>query len=149
MAVGAGAKRHGPAPAGYLINIRNMFQVAIAPDRRYGPLYNQAVAEVFLDRLLRYHYDPTAEVPVFVVPYSGAAQMGIGAATYLREWLTAPVYVVSLGGIFGSDPGLLNANHLFHLWGTTDNAQIWRFILPGRWPFLARPNGIAPVAMAG
>jgi hypothetical protein len=111
--------------------------VAIALDHRYAPLYNQAVAEVFLDRLLRYQYDPSSQVPVYVIAYSGAAQMGIGAAAYLREWLTAPVYVVSLGGIFGSDPGLLIADHLFHLWGSIDGAQLWRFIFPGRWAIFA------------
>ena len=95
------------------------------------------MAEVFLDTLLRYRYDPSAEIPIFVIAYSGAAQMGIGAVTYLREWIDAPVYVVSLGGIFGSDPGLLNATHIFHLWGTIDNAQVWRFLLPGRWPLFA------------
>ena len=56
-------KRYGPALAGYLINIRNLFQVGIAIDHRYAPLYGQAMAEVFLDSLLRYQYDPESKVP--------------------------------------------------------------------------------------
>ncbi len=150
-------KRYGPALAGYLINIRNLFQVAIAIDHRYAPLYNQAMAEVLLDSLLRYQYDPESEIPVFIIGYSGAAQMGIGAATYLREWLRGPVYMISLGGIFSSDIGLLTANHVYHLWGTRDAAQVWRFLFPGRWHFSAssewnraiRQNRVTIIPMPG
>lgn len=130
-------KKYGPALAGYLINIRNLFQVAISIDRRYAPMYNQAMAEVFLDSLLRYQYDPEEGIPVYIVGYSGSAQMGIGAVAYLREWIRGPVYAVSLGGIFSSDPSLLVADHVFHLWGTRDIAQIWRFLMPGRWHIMA------------
>ena len=80
-------KLHGSPLIGYLINIRNLFQVAMSVDRRYAPLYNQAVAEVLLDSLLRYQYDPEADVPVFLIGYSGAATLAVGAVTYLREWL--------------------------------------------------------------
>ena len=130
-------KRYGPTLAGYLINVRNMLQVAISADKRYGPLYNQAMAEVFLDTLLRYHYDPESNVPIYIIGYSGAAQMGVGAITYLREWVKAPIYMISLGGIFSSDPGLLAATHVYHLWGTNDSAQVWRLLMPGRWRIFA------------
>ncbi len=130
-------KLEGPALAGYLINTRNMLQVAIAADKRYGPIYNQAMAEVMLDTVMRYDFDPASKTPIFLIGYSGAGQMAIGAVTYLREWTKAPIYVISLGGIFSSDPGLLVANHVFHLWGTNDKAQIWRFLMPGRWSWIA------------
>ncbi|MBK8046843.1 MAG: hypothetical protein IPK16_06785 [Anaerolineales bacterium] len=128
-------KRTGPALLGYLINVRNLFQVGIAVDRRYAPMYNQGVAEIFLDTLLRYGYDPQSDSPVYVIGYSGAAQMAVGAVTYLREWIAAPIYVISLGGIFSSDPGLLMADHVYHLVGDKDRAQIWRFLMPSRWPW--------------
>jgi hypothetical protein len=130
-------KLEGPALAGYLINIRNMLQVAIAADKRYGPIYNQAMAEVMLETVMRYHFDPESDVPIFLIGYSGAGQIAIGAATYLREWTKAPIYVISLGGIFSSDPGLLAASHTFHLWGSRDKAQIWRLLMPGRWSWIA------------
>lgn len=130
-------KLEGPALAGYLINTRNLLQVAIAADKRYGPIYNQAMAEVMLDTVMRYDFDPESETPIFLIGYSGAGQIAIGAVTYLREWTKAPIYVISLGGIFSSDPGLLVANHVFHLWGTRDKAQIWRFLMPGRWSWIA------------
>ncbi|GIV68023.1 hypothetical protein [Caldilinea sp.] len=130
-------KLDGPALAGYLINIRNLLQVAIAADKRYAPIYNQAMAEVMLDTVMRYHFDPKSSVPIFLIGYSGAGQIAIGAVTYLREWTKAPIYVISLGGIFSSDPGILAASHVFHLWGTRDQAQIWRFLMPGRWSWMA------------
>lgn len=130
-------KLEGPALAGYLINTRNMLQVAIAADKRYGPIYNQAMAEVMLDTIMRYNFDPERPVPIILIGYSGAGQMAIGAVTYLREWTNSPIYVISLGGIFSSDPGLLMADHVYHLWGTKDKAQIWRFLMPGRWSWLA------------
>lgn len=130
-------KLHGSPLIGYLINIRNLAQIGTALDRRYAPLYNQAVAEVLLDSLLGYQYDPERETPVFLIGYSGAATLAIGAITYLREWIRGPVYLISLGGVFGSDRGLLAAEHAYHLQGTHDRAQIWRFVLPGRWPIYA------------
>jgi hypothetical protein len=130
-------KRHGPALAGYLINVRNLYQVGIAADKRYGPLYNQAMAEVILDTLLRYQYDPDSATPIYIVGYSGSAQMGVGAITYLRDWVKAPIYFISLGGIFSSDPGLLAADHVYHLWGDHDKAQLWRLLMIGRWPIAA------------
>lgn len=130
-------KLEGPALAGYLINTRNMLQVAIAADKRYGPIYNQAMAEVMLDTIMRYNFDPERSVPIVLIGYSGAGQMAIGAVTYLREWTNSPIYVISLGGIFSSASGILAADHVYHLWGTKDKAQIWRFLMPGRWSWLA------------
>jgi hypothetical protein len=126
-------KLDGPALAGYLINVRNIWQVLVSVDRRYGPIYNQAMAEVLLHSLLRYHYDPESNAPVYVIGYSGAGQMAVGAVTYLREWTRGPIYVISLGGIFGSDPGVLAADRIYHLYGERDKAHKLSAIAPGRW----------------
>ncbi len=130
-------KIDGPKLAGNLINLRNVLQVLISADRRYGPLYNQAMAEVLLHGLLRYNYDVNSKTPVFIVGYSGAGQMAVGAVTYLRELIDAPIYVVSLGGIFSSDPGLLAVDHMYHLYGTQDWPQKLGLVAPGRWPIFA------------
>ncbi|MBX3010136.1 MAG: hypothetical protein KF832_01470 [Caldilineaceae bacterium] len=130
-------KLDGPKLAGYLINLRNILQVLISADKRYGPIYNQAMAEVLLHGLLRYNYDLNSQTPVFVIGYSGAGQMAVGAVTYLRELLNAPIYVISLGGIFSSDPGLLAVDHMYHLYGSQDWPQKLGLIAPGRWPFFA------------
>ena len=95
----------------------------------------KAAAEVILHALLRYDYPMERDdVPVFVIGYSGAGQMAVGAMTYLREWLPGPLYTISLGGIFGSDPGLLATDHLFHFQGANDHALWLRHLGPGRWP---------------
>jgi hypothetical protein len=133
-------KLHGPQLAGYLINLRNIWQVMISADKRYGPIFNQAVAQVFLHALTRYNYDPTGQTPVYVIGYSGGGQMAVGAAGYLCEWIRGPVYVISLGGVFGSEPSLLQVRHLYHLYGTSDRSHKLGLIAPGRWPiFPASP----------
>ena len=127
-------KLDGPKLAGYVINIRNIWQVCISADNRYGPIYNQAMAEVLLDALLRYNYDVQNQRPVFIIGYSGAGQMAVGAVTYLRELIQAPIYVISLAGIFSSDPGLLAAEHVYHLYGECDRPHKLGWMAPGRWP---------------
>lgn len=122
---------------GYLINLRNIWQVAISVDHRYGPIYNQAMARVIAHGLARHGYSPESTAPVFVMGYSGAGQIAVGAAPYLREQLGKPVYVILLGGIYGSDPGLLAVERLFHLYGEKDTSQrLTPLLFPGRWPFL-------------
>ncbi len=122
--------------AGYLINVRNMWQVAMSIDKRYGPIYNQALAQVLINTLVKRGYDIEKRQPVILIGYSGAGQIAIGAATYLKEELDAPIFVVSLGGIFGSDVGLLAADHVFHLYGADDRPQrLGKILFPGRWPF--------------
>jgi hypothetical protein len=127
------SKLHGPQLAGYLINLRNIWQVLVSADKRYGPIFNQGVAQVFVHALLRYHYDPGGDKPVYIIGYSGAGQMAVGVVTYLREWIRGPVYVISLGGVFDSDPGLLALTHLYHLYGDKDRSHYLSYIAPGRW----------------
>jgi hypothetical protein len=130
-------KLNGPQIAGYLINVRNIWQVMISADKRYGPLYNQATAEVLLHSLRRYDYSLERKAPVFVIGYSGAAQMAVGVMPYLKEWLGAPLYVISLGGIFSSDPGLLDVDHFYHIVGSRDDAHRYGLVVPGRWSIFA------------
>lgn len=149
--------------AGYLINIRNIWQVAISIDHRYGPIYNQSMARVIAHGLARYGYDPQRPVPIFVMGYSGAGQIAVGAAPYLREMIGSPVYVILLGGIYGSDPGLLAVERVYHLYGENDVSQrVTPLVFPGRWPLMwysdwnrARQRGrivfrcLGPMAHAG
>ena len=129
-------KLNGPILAGYLINVRNIWQLLISADHRYGPMFNQAVAEVVIHGLQRYGYDPTDPRPIFLLGYSGAGQLAIGPVTYLKEWLCVPVYTISLGGVFASAPGMEDADRIYHLLGRQDRAPRWAMIAPGRWPFM-------------
>lgn len=130
-----GWKKSGPRMAGNLINLRNIFRVFVSADKRYGPMYNQGVAEVLMQGLNRYQFDADGNQPVFLMASSGAAQIAVGAATYLKEWVNVPVYVISVGGVFGSDQGLLAADHVFHFYGEKDSTVRLSLLDAGRWPF--------------
>ncbi len=126
-------KINGPRLAGYLINIRNIWQLMISADKRYGPLYNQAVALVYLHGLIKHGYQPDATKPVFLMGYSGAGQLAVGPAIYLKELLQAPVYIISLGGVFVSEPSLMAADHTYQIEGDQDLIPRWGLLAPGRW----------------
>ncbi len=131
--------------AGYLINLRNIAQILVSADRRYGPIFNQGVAEVIVNGLLRHGYPhefisgapATQRPPVFLIGYSGAAQTALGAAGYVKEWLGCPLYLISLGGVFFSDPSLLQIDQIYHLVGSHDVIEKLGHIPPGRWGVLA------------
>ncbi len=130
-------KLSGATLAGFLINLRNVWQVAVSADRRYGPIYNQGSAEM-LERALRRHgYEVGSGVPVTLIGYSGGGQIAMGAAPYLKEALDAPIQVLSLGGVLSADPGLLSLDKLYHLYGTRDMVQrLGAIFFPGRWRLL-------------
>lgn len=130
-------KLSGPGLAGALINFRNVWQVAVSADSRYGPIYNQGSAEMIAKGLELHGYEPGSGVPVTLIGYSGGGQIAVGAAPHLRSMLSAPISVVSLGGVISSDPGLLALEHVYHLYGRRDMVQrTGNFLFPGRWPIL-------------
>lgn len=131
------SKVHGVPLVGMLINLHNIIQILTAADRRYGPLFNQGVAEVVVTGLLRHGYAPESNAPILLLGYSGAGQVAVGCSLYLKEWTQAPTYVISLAGVFASDPAMLQIDHLYHLVGSRDNVEPWWFMAPGRWPVFA------------
>jgi hypothetical protein len=136
-----------------LINLRNVFQVAVAADPRYGPLFSSGVARVIATRAVGAGYRPDGGRPLVLLGYSGGAQVAVGAAPFLRHLLGAPVQVISLGGVLDSDPGLRRLRRLDHLVGERDVMEhVGRIVFPGRWPvarqsawYLARRDGIVTV----
>jgi hypothetical protein len=123
---------------GFLINIRNLFQVLVSADHRFGPIYNQGTAETIIKGLRRHGYPPGSGTPVILIGYSGGGQIALGAAGYLDRQLAAPIRVISLGGVMCSDPGLQHVEHLYHIRGQGDGIQRLSHILfPGRWPLMA------------
>jgi hypothetical protein len=120
-----------------LVIMRNLFQVAVSADRRYGPIYNYGAAEVIRKGLLRQGYRIGSGTPVSLIGYSGGGQIAVGAAAYLQPALAAPLQIISLGGVMSDDPGITKIKHLFHLYGTKDPVQaIGAFAYAGRWPLL-------------
>ncbi len=121
----------------FLINIRNAFQCFVSIDQRYGPVYNLGVAEQIWHALARHGYDPANPRPVIILGWSGGAQIAVGSAWYLAA-LGIPVSVISIAGVFGSDPGLERIQHLWQLSGTADRTRNLGFIAsPGRWPIFS------------
>jgi hypothetical protein len=130
-------KISGNGFAGFLINFRNLWQVAVSADSRYGPIYNQGSAEMILHGLKAKGYTLNSHSPITLIGYSGGGQIAVGAAPYLRQVIGQPVQVISLGGVLSSDPGVLEVAKLYHLYGKQDIVQrVGHVMCPGRWPIL-------------
>ncbi|NLE96591.1 MAG: hypothetical protein GX596_01190 [Propionibacterium sp.] len=118
----------------FIIELRNIAQVLVSADPRYGPTYNIGLAQELWRSLQRQGYVPGSGAPVTLVGFSGGAQVALGAGWYLSG-LGVPVTVISVGGIFGDDPGLDRVRHLWHLSGSRDKLQhLGTVAFPGRWP---------------
>jgi hypothetical protein len=118
-----------------LINARNFFQVLVSADRRYGPVFNRAIAALVLARLREAGWRRRAPARVTLIGYSGGAQMAAGAAELLSKVLDEPPDLISLGGVIDSPSGLLDLARVHHLVGGRDRVQRMGAIgFPGRWP---------------
>ncbi|MDO5677747.1 MAG: hypothetical protein Q4G35_09615 [Propionibacteriaceae bacterium] len=116
-----------------LINVRNIAQVLVSADPRYGPTFNIGLAQEIWRSLQRHGYRPGSGTPVVLVGFSGGAQMALGAGWFLHA-LGIPVSLISVGGIFADDPGLDRMQHVWQLRGAKDRAHlIGSFAFPGRW----------------
>jgi hypothetical protein len=117
-----------------LIFARNLFQVGVSADPRYGPIYNVGVGHEIARSLFRHGYPLEGGIPIVVMGWSGGGQIALGVGRYLAEGLNAPVYVISIGGVLNSDPAIAYVSHLYHLEGSKDNfPRIADLLFPGRW----------------
>ena len=124
--------------AGMVINLRNLWQVAVSADRRYGPIYNHGSAELITEALLGAGYVPASGTHVTLIGYSGGGQIALGAAGHLDDILGTPVDVIALGGVMASDPAALQVHHLYYLYGARDYVQrVGTAFFAGRWPLLS------------
>lgn len=118
----------------FMVHVRNVLQVAVSADSRYGPIYNIGVAEAILEELLNQGYNLEDPKPITLIGSSGGAQVAIGATTYLSAVLRVPVSVISIGGVMGSDPGFRAVTRFYHLYSEKDIVEkLGRVIFPGRW----------------
>lgn len=116
-----------------VLNLRNLFQVLVSADRRYGPLYSFAIAGAVMERLRAAGHRP-GTAPVVLLGVSGGAQISVGAATYLAAALGEAPALVSVGGVMAADRGLDALGHTTSLYGTRDRVyRLGRTIFPGRW----------------
>ncbi len=127
------------AVAALLVNIRNMFQVAISADRRYGPIYNLGVARAIRDKLVQHGYPLHTNTPVTLLGWSGGGQIALGASWYLPGLIGAPVRIISVGGVMSDDMGVQRIEHLWHMWGDKDPlAPLGEKLYSGRWKIFSQ-----------
>lgn len=125
--------------ADILIKIRNLWRFAISVDDRYGPIYNQGIAHAIIDRMNAAHpipSSPNQPLKIILIGTSGGAQVALGAAPYLDQWLDTQIIVVSVGGVFAGTDGFQSAEHVYHLQGRRDWIEdIGSVVFPSRWPW--------------
>lgn len=111
-----------------LIVIRNIGQLLVSADPRYGPSYNSGLAQVLQERL---HPD----APTVFLAYSGGAQMAVGAARKLEGYLRQKPRLLALGGVFTDDPGIAAFELVVQLRGSRDYwvPELGRLLYPGLW----------------
>ena len=129
-------KQEGRAPlVNFMINIRNLFQVLVAADARYGPLFGQGEAAAILNSLGRHGYEVGEDTPVTLIGYSGGSQMALTAAPYLRTAVKGQLNLISLGGVMADEPGFMALDRVWQLQGSRDRLpDIIGVFFPGRWP---------------
>jgi hypothetical protein len=121
-----------------LINLRNIFQVMVSADHRYGPIFNQGAARVIEKALIDDGYARGSSAAITIIGYSGGAQVAAGAAAFLTARLHAPIDIISIGGVLASDPGLNYVRKLHHIIGDRDAIQrVGAILFPERWSLLA------------
>lgn len=120
-----------------LIKIRNLWRFAISADDRYSPIYSQGIALAVRDRMNAMHPipDPGKQpIKLILVGTSGGAQVALGAAPYLKEWLNPQILMVSLGGDFQGTAGFNVTEHVYHLQGDRDWVEdLSGWVFPSRW----------------
>ena len=106
--------------AGITLFLHNVMQTFVAADRRYRPLYNQAVGVQIADQLRLAGYEPDSDIPVVLLCYSGGAQVATGAVEELFFQLRAPLWLITLGGFHNGANDLTDARRLHRLTSAND-----------------------------
>ena len=124
-----------------LVLLRNMFQVAVSVDSRYGAIYNRGTAQIIIDRLLDKGYQPGGGALITLIGYSGGGQISLGAVPYLKKVLAAPIEVISLAGVISGNNEVVQVEHLYHLVGKRDRvAHLTPLLFPRRWSIFSWSN---------
>ena len=119
---------------GLLVNLRNLIIVAVSSDKRYGPIYNQGIAQVILDGLIDRGYQLGSGIPITLIGYSGGGEMSVASAPYLKRSTNAAIEVISLGGVMSANNNVLMLEQLYHIVGDKDTVErIGPIMFPGRW----------------
>ena len=121
----------------YLLELRNVWRMAISADNRYGFIYNQAIALSIAEQMENKQPIPSSseqQIQLILMGTSGGVQVALGAAPYLNEWLPVDITIVSFGGVFDGNEGFDAAKHIYHFRGERDLIEnIGGIVFPGRW----------------
>jgi predicted Abi (CAAX) family protease len=121
-------------PISAIVKIRNVIAVTVAADPRYGPIQNQALAQVLFESLLHFGYRVSNQTPITLIGYSGGGQMSLGAAAFLKRATRAPIDVISLSGVISGNGGTMEVERIYHLVGEKDVVEkLGPIMFPGRW----------------
>lgn len=117
------------------INGRNMLQVAVSADKRYGPVFNYGTANTIFQHLIEAGYKPGSGLPVTLIGYSGGGQVVLASSQYLKPAIEGPLQVISVGGVMADSPGIDAADEVIHLDSKLDPIQaVGDYLFPRRWP---------------
>jgi predicted Abi (CAAX) family protease len=122
---------------GMLVNIRNVLIVAVSADGRYGPIYNQGMAQLIYNSLIAHGYKPGSRIPITLLGFSGGGEMSMGAAPLLKQVLDAPIEIISMAGVFCGHNNILRLEHIYHLVGDKDPVErLGPILFPKRWKLM-------------
>ncbi|MBD2108695.1 hypothetical protein [Nodosilinea sp. FACHB-13] len=120
-----------------VIKIRNLWRLALSADNRYGQAYNRGAAATILERMAATEavsLESKEPIQLVLAGTSGGAQVALGAAPYLKEWLSVEVTVLSFGGVFDGEEGFDAVEQVYHFHGQGDRIDNLGLILfPSRW----------------
>lgn len=133
--------RHRAFMTQNLIRLRNMFQVLVAADGRYGPIYSAGSFRIMREKLRQNGHAPLSKQPVILLGYSGGAEISLGAAPFLHGEFTSRLTLLSLGGVLSSHPGIQSLDRLVHIQGSQDRvAKLGGFFFIHRWRIFGKSH---------
>ncbi|WP_417470594.1 hypothetical protein [Maricaulis sp.] len=141
-----------------LVNARNFFQVLVSADRRYGPVFNLALAGLIQERLRAAGWQPSRDAHLTLIGLSGGAQMAAGAANELADIFDGPIQLISIGGVIASTPGLNRLARIDHIAGSADRVEAagalafparWGISTHSEWAMARRSGRLRRIPLAG
>lgn len=150
--------RHRALATKTLIRLRNMFQVLVAADGRYGPIYSAGTFQTMHDKLSSMGYTNSSIKPIILLGYSGGAEISLGAAPFLQSAFHGRLTLLSLGGVLSSHAGLAALDRLVHIEGSADRvARIggiffihrWRLFGSSYWNLARKQGKFTKIPMPG
>ncbi|MEX3008743.1 hypothetical protein [Hoeflea sp. TYP-13] len=133
--------RHRAFVTQNLIRLRNMFQVLVAADGRYGPIYSAGTYRIMREKLLFNGHALKSRQPVIMLGYSGGAEISLGASPFLHGEFQSRLTLLSLGGVLSSHPGIASLDRIVHVQGSRDRvAKIGGLFFIHRWRIFGKSH---------